>query len=89
MHLRTKRIGNQPYLYAVDTYWNAGNPKVAFQTYLGRADQLFGPTAKPLVRTFRYGAVAVLLQRFCQDLWKCLPAGQLRFTRLCPPWPAE
>ncbi|MDA8332184.1 MAG: hypothetical protein M0027_13490, partial [Candidatus Dormibacteraeota bacterium] len=24
--------------------------------------------------------------RFCQDLWKCLPAGQLRFTRLCPPW---
>ena len=62
MHLRTKRIGNQPYLYAVDTYWNAGNPKVAFQTYLGRADQLFGPTAKPLVRTFRYGAVAVLLQ---------------------------
>ena len=27
--------------------------------------------------------------RFCQDLWKCLPAGQLRFTRLCPPWPAE
>lgn len=29
------------------------------------------------------------VKRFCQDLWKCLPAGQLRFTRLCPPWPAE
>jgi hypothetical protein len=28
MHLRTNRIGSQPYLYAVDTCWNAGNPKV-------------------------------------------------------------
>lgn len=62
MHLRTKIIDSHPYLYAVENTWNSGSPKVSFQTYLGRADQLQGPLAKPLVRTFRFGAVAVLLQ---------------------------
>ncbi len=61
MHLRTKRIGQHRYLYAVDTSWNRGRPKVAFQTYLGRADSLHGPQAKPLIRTFHFGAAATLL----------------------------
>ena len=62
MHLRTKRIGPHPYLYAVDTSWNGGHPTVSFQTYMGRADTLFGTHATPLVRTFHFGAAAVLLQ---------------------------
>lgn len=62
MHLRTKVIDDHPYLYAVDNVWNAGSPKVAFQTYLGRADQLHGAQARPLIKTFHFGAVAVLLQ---------------------------
>jgi transposase len=62
MHLRTKLIDKHPYLYAVDNTWNAGSPKVSFQTYLGRADHLLGPQATPLVRTFHFGAAAVLLQ---------------------------
>ena len=62
MHLRTKIIDDHPYLYAVDNVWNAGSPKVAFQTYLGRADLLQGAQARPLIKTFHFGAVAVLLQ---------------------------
>jgi len=62
LHLRTKQIGQQRYLYAVDTSWNHGRPKVAFQTYLGRADSLHGAQAKPLIRTFHFGAAATLLQ---------------------------
>lgn len=62
MHLRKKRIDDHDYLYAVDNTWNGGSPKVAFQTYLGRADSISGSHAKPLVRTFHYGAVAVLHQ---------------------------
>ena len=62
MHLRTKIIDDHPYLYAVDNVWNSGSPKVAFQTYLGRADLLQGAQARPLIKTFHFGAVAVLLQ---------------------------
>jgi len=62
MHLRTKRLGGHDYLYAVDNVWNHGSPKVAFQTYLGRADSISGAHAKPLVRTFHYGSVAILHQ---------------------------
>jgi len=62
LHLRTKIIDDHPYLYAVDNVWNAGSPKVAFQTYLGRADLLQGAQARPLIKTFHFGAVAVLLQ---------------------------
>jgi transposase len=62
MHLRKKHLDGHDYLYAVDNVWNAGSPKVAFQTYLGRADSISGPHAKPLVKTFHYGSVAVLRQ---------------------------
>src|SRR5947209_4413374 len=62
LHLRTKIIDDHPYLYAVDNVWSAGSPKVAFQTYLGRADLLQGARARPLIKTFHFGAVAVLLQ---------------------------
>src|SRR5579875_890614 len=62
MHLRSKRIDGHPYLYAAETVWNHGNPKLAFQSYLGKPEQLTGPDPRPLVRTFRYGAVAVLLE---------------------------
>lgn len=62
MFIRAKTIQGQPYLYAVHNAWNNGRPRAAFQTYLGAQSQLSGPDAAPLVRTFRFGAVAVLLE---------------------------
>ncbi len=62
MHLRTKRISGRDYLYAVDNAWRNGRSQVAFQTYLGRPQQLSGSDPKPLVRTFHFGSAAVLLE---------------------------
>jgi transposase len=62
MHLRMKRISGRDYLYAVDNAWRNGRSEVAFQTYLGRPQQLSGSDPKPLVRTFHFGSAAVLLE---------------------------
>jgi transposase len=62
MFLKTKIIQGQPYLYAVHNAWNGGRPRAAFQTYLGVPSQLSGPQAAPIVRTFHYGAAAVLAE---------------------------
>ncbi len=62
MHLRTKRVSGHDYLYAVDNAWRNGRSLVAFQTYLGRPQQLSGSDPKPLVRTFHFGSAAVLLE---------------------------
>src|SRR5215831_10128110 len=61
MHLRSKHISGRDYLYAVDNAWRNGRSQVAFQTYLGRPQQLAGSDPKPLVRTFHFGSAAVLL----------------------------
>ena len=62
MHLRNKHISGRDYLYAVDNAWRNGRSQVAFQTYLGRPQQLAGSDPKPLVRTFHFGSAAVLLE---------------------------